>query len=158
MALFGSGLAATGSSGGTQTEEMIIMTITKLIALKGAVQDFFYNLLTAPRTVSNTYALVGRTQSGTNHVQHIERLSRATCRVPRGTKGQLMQLLNLTELKSHLFSLYLNGLTMNRSRRGGNWSTRRKPLTKSFRKCHVLSQKIQAPSETRTRTLALVAG
>ena len=42
---------------------------------------FFYNLLTAPRTVSNTYAQVAQAQSCPNHVQHIERLSRATCRV-----------------------------------------------------------------------------
>ena len=59
---------------------------------------FFYNLFTAPRNVSNTHVLVARAQSCANHVQHIERLSRATCRVPRGTKGQLrlfvLQILN----------------------------------------------------------------
>ena len=49
----------------------------------------FYNLITAPRTVSNTKAQVARAQSCAGHVQHFERLSRATCRVPRGTKGQL---------------------------------------------------------------------
>ena len=50
---------------------------------------YFYSLLTRiPRTVSNTYVLVTRTQPCPYHVQHIERLSRATC-VPRGTKGQL---------------------------------------------------------------------
>ena len=38
---------------------------------------FFYNLLTAPRTVSNTYAQVARAQSCANHEQHIERLSSA---------------------------------------------------------------------------------
>ena len=41
----------------------------------------FYNLLTAPRTVSNTYTPVARAQSCANHVQHIERSSRVTCRV-----------------------------------------------------------------------------
>ena len=41
---------------------------------------FFYHLLTAPRTVSNTYAQVARAQSCANHVQHIQRLPRATCR------------------------------------------------------------------------------
>ena len=45
-----------------------------------AVRDI-YNLLTAPRTVSNAYARMVRAQSCANHVQHIERLSRATCRV-----------------------------------------------------------------------------
>ena len=43
--------------------------------------EIFNNLLTAPRTVSNTYAQVARAQSRANHVQHSERLSRATCRI-----------------------------------------------------------------------------
>ena len=42
---------------------------------------FFCNLLTALQTVSNTYAEVARAQLCANYVQHIERLSRATCRV-----------------------------------------------------------------------------
>ena len=42
---------------------------------------FFYNLLTAPRIVSNTHVQVARAQSCPNHVQHTERLSRATCRI-----------------------------------------------------------------------------
>ena len=58
---------------------------------------FFYNLLTAPRTVSNMYAKVAWAQSCAKHVQHIERLSRATCTSYEGTA----QLLNLIEWKSH---------------------------------------------------------
>ena len=50
---------------------------------------FFCNLLTASQTVSNMYAQVARAQSCANHVQHIERLSCATCWVPLGMKGQL---------------------------------------------------------------------
>ena len=42
---------------------------------------FFNSLLTAPRTVSNTYTQVARAQSCANHVQYIKHLSRATCRV-----------------------------------------------------------------------------
>ena len=57
----------------------IIIIIIIIIAFKGAIRDFFYSLFTAPRTVSNTYAQVARAQSFANHVQHIERLSRATC-------------------------------------------------------------------------------
>ena len=56
---------------------IIIITtiiITTTIALEGAVGD----LLIAPRTVSNTYAQGA-----------IVCKSRATCRVLRGTKGQL---------------------------------------------------------------------
>ena len=59
---------------------VIIIIIIIIIAFKGAVQDFD-NLLTALRTESNTYAQVARAQSCANLVQHIERLSRATCHV-----------------------------------------------------------------------------
>ena len=66
---------------------IMIIVIMIIIALKGAIRDF-YNLLTATRTVSNTYAQAALAQSYANHVQHIECLSRVTC-VPCGTKGQL---------------------------------------------------------------------
>ena len=49
--------------------------------------EIFYNLLTEPQTVSNTYAQVAQVQSCANHVQHIECLSHAawhvTCHVVR---------------------------------------------------------------------------
>ena len=60
-------------------------TIVIIFAWKGAIQDF-YNLLTAPQTVSKVYALMARAQSYANHVQHIKCLPRAACHVPRGTK------------------------------------------------------------------------
>ena len=59
-----------------------------IIVLKGAIRDF-YDLLLVPRTVSDTHAQVARAQSCANHVQHIERLSRATCRVLCVVKRQL---------------------------------------------------------------------
>ena len=65
---------------------MKMMMMTTIIALKGAVPDF-YNILTAPRTVSTLKWPV--TESCANQVQCIEHLTRATCRLPRGTKGQL---------------------------------------------------------------------
>ena len=86
------------------------LTIIVEIALKGAVQDF-YNLFTALRTVSNMYAQVVKAQSCANHMQHVERLSHATCDVPHGMKGQL----------SYLFYLYLTGWTTNQ------WWKGRKP-------------------------------
>ena len=49
-----------------------------VIAFKGAIQDLL-------RTVSNMYAQVARAQSCANHVQHIERLSSAACRVTSHT-------------------------------------------------------------------------
>ena len=45
-----------------------------------------YDLLTEPRTVPNTYNLAFREQLHAYHVQHIVRLSRATCRVLRATQ------------------------------------------------------------------------
>ena len=53
---------------------------SKIACADPSLRYTFYNLLTAPRTVSNTYAQVARAQSCANHVQRIERLSRATCR------------------------------------------------------------------------------
>ena len=66
--------------------EAIITIITT--TLKGAIRDL-YNLLTALWTVSNTLAQVARAQSCANHEQHIQHLSRATCRVPHDAQGQL---------------------------------------------------------------------
>ena len=60
---------------------MMMMMMMMMIALKGAIRDFFYNLLTAPRTVSNMYAQVARAQLCANHVPHIERSPRATYHV-----------------------------------------------------------------------------
>ena len=53
------------------------------------------------------YAQAARVQSYANHVQHIERLSHATC-CATWCEG-IAQLLSLTELKSHLFELYFIG-------------------------------------------------
>ena len=55
----------------------------------------FYNLLTAPRTVSNTHAQVVRAQSRANHVQHIERLSRASVMLRATWYAGTAQLLSL---------------------------------------------------------------
>ena len=66
---------------------MMMIKVIIIIAFKVVFRDF-YSLLAAPRTVSNTNAQVAKAQWCENHVQHIERLSRATC-VPLGTKGQL---------------------------------------------------------------------
>ena len=51
----------------TTTTTTTTTTAIIVIAFKGAIRDFD-NLLTAPRTVSNTYAQVARAQSCANHV------------------------------------------------------------------------------------------
>ena len=71
---------------------ILIIMIRKIrrmiITLKGAIRDCC-NLLTAPRAVYYTYAQMARAQSCANHLQHIKHLSRATCCVPCGARGQL---------------------------------------------------------------------
>ena len=67
-------------SGECEVRTVIIITISNNNRIQRSNWRFFYNLITAPRSVSNTYAQVVRAQSFANHVQHIERLSRATCR------------------------------------------------------------------------------
>ena len=47
----------------TTTTTTIIIIIIIIVSFKGAIRDFFYNLLTAPRTVSNTHAQLARAQS-----------------------------------------------------------------------------------------------
>ena len=81
--------------------------------------EIFYNLLTAPRTVCNTYSQVAPGTSSVNHVQHIERLSRATCRVTCQLVRRESACINLTGFKSHLFELSCIGWTINWRRRGG---------------------------------------
>ena len=66
---------------------IIITTTMMIFALKGAISSF-YNLLIRPRTVSSTYAQVTRAQLCGNHVQRIERSSRARCHiVQRGSSA-----------------------------------------------------------------------
>ena len=52
----------------------------------------------------------------------------------------------LAKLELHLFSFILLAETVNRRRRGGNRSNRRKPLTTSFRKCPVLKPENSSPN------------
>ena len=60
----------------------------------------FFTISSQPRELSLT-----RTLKWPGHVQHIERLSRASTTWYEGTA----QLLSLTKLKSHLFELYFIG-------------------------------------------------
>ena len=87
---------------------MIMIIIIIIIAFGGTIRDF-YNLLTAPQTVSNAYAQVAWAQSCANHVQHNKRFSRASVMLRATWYEGTAQLLSLTELKSHLFELYFVG-------------------------------------------------
>ena len=74
----------------------------------------FYNFLTEPRTVSNTHGQVAQAQSCANHVQHIERRSRASVMSRATWYEGTAQLLSSTELKLHLFELILLAESLNR--------------------------------------------
>ena len=100
------------TNGSWQTKLLDTKKVTQLNLLLShskALFEIFYSLLTAPRTVSNTYAQVARVQSCANHVQHIERLSHASVMLRATWYEGTTQLLSLTELKSHLFELYCIG-------------------------------------------------
>ena len=78
----------------------------------------------APRNCPQHLRSCARVQSCANHVQHIGRLSSATCRVPLGTRGEFSDY-----VRQRRNSIYFNFIslaeTVNRWRRGGNRSARR---------------------------------
>ena len=94
-------------------------------------------------TVSNTYAQVARAQSCANHVQHIESLSSATRRVTCNMLRRDGSAIKFDRVIVLALSDWLNHIPM----RGlWNWSTLRKPLTTSFRKCHILQTEDSSPN------------
>ena len=82
-----------------------------VIAFKGAIRDFFFTVSSQRRELSPacTLAEVAQAQPCANHVQHIERLSRASVVLRATWYEGTAELLSLTELKSHLFELYFIG-------------------------------------------------
>ena len=87
---------------------------------------------------------------GRSHVQMMCNTSSTylmpvSCYVPYGTKGQLSYRV-WKSLNSLFFCVILLAEPLNRWRRGGNWSTRRKPMAVSFRKCHILKPEVSSPN------------
>ena len=124
-----------------------VLFIIIIIAFKGAIQVcfflFFYNLLTAPQTVSNTYVQVARAQPCANHRALITCKCHVTCHLVRRDSSAI-------KLDSWIWNcIYLSFILLaeplHRWRRGGNQSTRRKPLATSFRKCHILQPEDSSP-------------
>ena len=119
-----------------------LMRIT--IALKGAIRDFLQSPHCSTNRLQHVLKWPGRNRvqitcstSSAYHMQQV--MLRATWYEGTG------HLLSLTEFKSHLFEHYFIGWSINRWRRGGNRSTRRKPLATSFRKCHILKPEDSSP-------------
>ena len=113
---------------------MIIIIVT---AFKGAVRDF----LQSPHCVANRLQHVHSSGPGANHVQHIERISRATYRV---TCHMVRMDSSAIKFDRVLIEFVLLGEIKEGRKLEYPW---RRAL-----------EKIQAPSKTRTRTMALVTG
>ena len=81
-----------------QIQEQIAVIVSDNNQIERCTSSFFYNLLTALWSVSNTYALVAQVKSCAAHTAFI------TCNLQCATWYEgTAQLLSLTELKSHLF-------------------------------------------------------
>ena len=91
------------------------LLIIIIIAFKGAIRDFLHS----PHSAVNCLQHIRSSGPGaTNHVQHIERLSRASVMLRATWYEGTAQLLSLTELKSHLFELYFIGWTIKLMKKG----------------------------------------
>ena len=81
-----------------------------------------------------------QTMCNTSSAYHVQ----VSCYVPLSTKGQLSYQVWQSWNCIYL-SFILLAEPLNRWRRGGNRSTRRKPLATSFRKCHILQPEDSSP-------------
>ena len=125
-------------SSNQQTADTWLMNIIIIvIALTGTIRDCLQSSHCAANRLQhvrssgpkcNRVQIMCNTSSA-YHVQHV-----VLCATwYEGTAQRLC----LTEHKLHLFEFYFIGWTINWGRRGRNQSTQRKPLVKSFRKCHI---------------------
>ena len=81
-----------------------------IMTLQGAIR-FCYNVLTALRTISYTYAQVATAQSCANHVERRELI---TCNMSYASRYEgIAELLDFTELKSRFFQFYFVAKTKN---------------------------------------------
>ena len=107
--------------------------------LNGAIRDFF---LQSPHRAVNCLHHVRSSGQGTivckSHTSSIYHVQHAVCHVVRRHSSATM--FDKVEIAFILALISLTE-TINQWRRGGNMSTRRKPLTSSFRKCRILKFK-----------------
>ena len=119
------------------------MLIILIIALKGTIEIFFTITLLRcelfpTRTLKwprcNPVQIMCNTLS-TYHMQHVCHLAR---RDSSAIKFDRVEITSMLALSSWLKPLTNEG-------GGGNWSTCRKPLMMSFRKCHILKPENSSP-------------
>ena len=116
-----------------------------IIVFKGAIRDF----LQSPHSAANRLQHVRSSGPGAivckSRATHRALITcQVSCYVPFGTKGQLSYSVWQSWNRIYL-SFILLAEPLNRWRRGGNRSTRRKPLATSFRKCHILQPEDSSP-------------
>ena len=123
---------------------LIIIRRRRRIAFKGAIRD----VLQSPHSAANCLQHVRSSGPGAivcksraTHRALITCKCHVTCHLVRRDSSAI----SLTELKSHLFELYLLAEPLHRRRTGRNRCTRRKPLVTSFRKCHILKPEDSCP-------------
>ena len=110
------------------------------------------------RTVSNTHAQAARVQLCASHVQHIERLSRASVMLLATWCKGTAQLLSLTEFKSHLFELYFVGWIIKQMKEGRKPEYPEKTPGDELQKMPHTTARRFKPKARLTRAVALVAG
>ena len=142
----------------TLTLQRLIIIII-IIAFKGAIRDFFYNLLPALRTAFNMYAQVMQAQSCTNHVQYIECLSHATCRVTCHVVRRDSSAIKFNRVEI-VFILAFLLLAEPLTDEGGEETEypEKTPGDELQKIPPTKAQRFKPRSETRTHTTALVAG
>ena len=125
---------------------MIIIMMIIIIALKGPNRDF----LQSSHCFANCL------------LQHVRSSSQSAIVYVQMTCNTCAHHTIITKFEVEIaftLALFLLAETINRRRRGGNQSTRRKPLTTSFRKCHILKpEKSSSNRDSNPYPLALVAG
>ena len=129
-----------------------------IIAFKGAIR----NLSQSPHSAANCLQHVrssgpGATvcKSRATHWALITCKCHVTCHLVRRDSSAIK--FDRVEI-AFIWALFLLAEPLNRWRRGGNRSTRRKPWWWASENATYYSPKIQAPSKTRTHAVALVAG
>ena len=118
---------------------------TTIVAFKGAIRDSFQS----PQCAAIYLQYVR--SSGPDAIVFKSRATHRalitfnmSCYVPRGTKDSSATKIDRVWNRIYLSFILLAGPS-NRWRRGGNRSTRRQPLTTSFRNCHILKREGSNP-------------
>ena len=116
--------------------DILITIIIIIIALNGAIQDFWQSPLCSANCLQHARSSGPGAIVCKSRATHRALITCNMCCVPRGTKGQLNRI---------YFSFILLTEPLNRRRMGGNQITERKPKVMSVTKCHILQPEDSSP-------------